>query len=84
MLAVIPVPLLADTYRAKSADEEGLAALEPVPALPHPDEAEVGKGSAVEVQLAGGVWYRGRLAGRIEGSNPPRWRVHFDDLVLTT
>ena len=33
----------------------------------------------MEVQLAGGVWYRVRLAEQVAGTEPPRWRVHFDD-----
>jgi DNA-directed RNA polymerase subunit RPC12/RpoP len=41
--------------------------------------AESGRGAVLEVQLAGGVWYRGRLMERVAGSEPPRWNVQFDD-----
>jgi len=38
-----------------------------------------GKGVALEVRSADGVWYRGHLVKRIPGADPPRWRVLFDD-----
>jgi uncharacterized C2H2 Zn-finger protein len=41
--------------------------------------AEKGRGAAVEVQFADGVWYRGRLVERVARSKPPRWLVQFDD-----
>jgi len=33
----------------------------------------------MEVLFADGVWYRGRLVERVAGSQPPRWKVQFDD-----
>ena len=29
--------------------------------------------------FADGVWYRGRLVARVPHTDPPRWRVHFED-----
>ncbi|KAJ1479253.1 hypothetical protein T484DRAFT_1815033 [Baffinella frigidus] len=39
----------------------------------------MGEGAAVEVQFADGVWYCGRLVERVAGTDPPRWKVQFDD-----
>ena len=42
-------------------------------------------GAAVEVRfadrqgVAGRAWHRGRLVERVAGTEPPRWRVQFDD-----
>jgi len=36
-------------------------------------------GAALEVRFADGVWYRGRLVERVTGTEPPTWRVQFDD-----
>ena len=41
--------------------------------------ADLGAGAAVEVRFADGVWYRGRLVERVAGTEPPRWKVQFDD-----
>ena len=76
MPAANPVPLLADPYRTESVDEEGGTARAPVPALPRPEEKQMWGGSVVEVQLANGVWRRGKL---VEQVVPPKWRVQFDD-----
>ena len=51
MLALNPAPRMADPNLAGSDEEEVGAAPAPVPALIRPEEVEVGKGSAVEVQL---------------------------------
>ena len=45
------------------------------------EAAESGRGAEVEVQLADGVWKRGRLVERVVGTKPPRWRVQFEDGV---
>jgi hypothetical protein len=83
MPAASPIPLLVDPYQTETDEEEEAgAAHASVPALPRPEEAEFGEREAVEVQLADGVWYRGKLVGRVAGSKPLRWRVHFDDGVL--
>jgi hypothetical protein len=37
------------------------------------------EGAALQVRLVDGVWYRGRLVARVAGTEPPRWRVQFDD-----
>ena len=37
------------------------------------------EGAVLEVRFADGVWYRGRLLGRVAGTKLPRWRVQFDD-----
>jgi len=54
-----------------AANEAGGAARAPV--------EESGGGSVVEVQLVDGVWRRGKLVGRVAGTQPPMWRVHFDN-----
>jgi DNA-directed RNA polymerase subunit RPC12/RpoP len=36
-------------------------------------------GATLEVLFADGVWYRGRLLARVPRTDPPRWRVHFED-----
>ena len=64
------VLLLDDTYRTESDDDERGDARAPVRALPRPEEAKFGGLVVVEVQLAGGVWYRGRLVARTQ----PTWR----------
>ena len=33
----------------------------------------------MEVRFADGVWYRGRLVGRVAGTKSPRWSVQFDN-----
>ena len=40
---------------------------------------ERGAGAVVEVRFADGVWYRGRLVERVAGTEPPCWKVRFDD-----
>ena len=42
--------------------------------------SQEGLGASVEVRFTDGVWYRGRLVERVEGTTKPqRWKVHFDD-----
>ena len=41
--------------------------------------ATAGRGAVIEARFADGVWHSGRLVKRIPGSDPPRWRVRFDD-----
>ena len=36
-------------------------------------------GAVLEVRFADGVWYRGMILARAPGTNPPTWRVQFDD-----
>ena len=45
--------------------------------------AESGRGAAVEVRGVAGVWHRGRLVERVAGTDPPRWRVLFDDGLVS-
>ena len=33
----------------------------------------------MEVRFPDGVWHRGRLVERVEGTEPPRWKVQFDN-----
>jgi len=47
--------------------------------MPGEREAKRARGSAVEVRFADGVWHRGRLVERVAGTEPPRWKVQFDD-----
>ncbi|KAJ1482937.1 hypothetical protein T484DRAFT_1802382 [Baffinella frigidus] len=53
------------------------------PSLPLTSGAEtagrMGHGAVLEVRLADGVWYRGRLVERVAGTEPPLWIVQFDD-----
>ena len=44
--------------------------------------AESGRGAVVEVQLADGLWHRGRLVERVAGTESPRWKVQFDTGLL--
>jgi len=50
--------------------------------MPGGQAAENARGSAVEVRFADGVWHRGRLVERVAGTEPPRWKVQFDDGLL--
>ena len=43
---------------------------------------ERGWGAVVEVQLADGLWHRGRLVERVAGTESPRWKVQFDSGLL--
>ena len=71
MAAANPTPLLVDPYGTESDDEEGGA--DNAPAV------ENGRGAAVEVRFSDGVWRHGRLLQRVAGTEPPRWKVQFDD-----
>ena len=37
------------------------------------------RGAILEVRFADGVWHRGRLVEQVAGTEPPQWRVQFDD-----
>ena len=47
--------------------------------MPQERAERVAGAAAVEVRFADGIWYRGRLLERVEGTKPPRWKVQFDD-----
>ena len=47
--------------------------------MPREGAERVAGAAAVEVRFADGIWYRGRLVERVARSQPPRWRVQFDD-----
>jgi len=70
MAAANPSSLVLDPHQTESHD--GGSGADRAPAV------ESGRGTAVEVRIADGVWRRGRLE-RVAGTEPPRWTVQFDD-----
>ena len=74
MAAVNPSSLQVDPYQTQSNDGGSGA-----------DRAHAvgsGRGAALEVQFADGVWRRGRLVERVAGTEPPRQKVQLDDIFL--
>jgi hypothetical protein len=71
MAAANPFSPLLDPNQIESDDEEGGADRAPA--------VGSGGGGALEVRIADGVWRRGRLVERVAGTEPPRWKVQFDD-----
>ena len=64
MAVAKPSSLLLDLDQTESHEEEG--GLDRAPAVGS------GRGAALEVQFADGVWRRGRLVERVAGTEQPR------------
>ena len=92
MAAAKPAPRPAETSKTESEVKKGEALAPATAALPLLEKkaahtegssdaapAKAGEGAAVEVRLADGVWYRGKLVERVAGTKPPKWTVQFND-----